>query len=66
MKNAINYSVIEEDGVCDVFENNTKMTLSSHTTRDGAHALKKGLNLGAGFDGNTPAFFVNAGPVLLH
>lgn len=64
MKHAINYSVIEEDGIFDVFENRTKQTISTHTTRDGAHALKKRLNLGAGFDGNTPAFFLNSGPLL--
>lgn len=66
-RNPINYSVVhEDDGVFDVFENNTKQTISSHDRADTAHAMKKFLNLGGAFDGNTPGFFLNRGPVLVH
>ena len=65
-RNPINYSVThEDDGVFDVFENNTKQTISSHGRTDTAHAMKKFLNLGGGFDGNTPEFFLHTGPVLV-
>jgi len=65
-RNPINYSVTHEnDGVFDVFENNTKQVISSHNHHDTAHAMKKFLNLGGAFDGNTPEFFLHTGPVLV-
>lgn len=65
--NPVNYTVVHEnDGVFDVYENNTKHTVSSHDRADTAHIMKKFLNLGGGFDGFTPEFFLHTGPVLKH
>jgi len=57
----VNYKIIENEKLFDVFETQTDLVLRSFKTRSEAKELAKSLNLGAGFDGFTPSFFLIKG-----
>lgn len=67
----INYSTIdtgmaiEDSIVYGVFEDRTKQVIAVSVIRDLARSVVKGLNLGQGFDGTTPAFFMNGRPQII-
>lgn len=62
---AANYKVYEDDDTFEVVETKTGLLVSQSNTREEANRLAKKLNGGAGFNGETPAFFFNSGPMLL-
>lgn len=47
----------------DVVETTTNQTIKSNISSTEAKALARHLNLGGGFDGKTPAFFLEAFPL---
>lgn len=67
----INYSTIDtgmaidDDIVYGVFEDKTKQVIAVSVVRDLARTVVKGLNLGKGFDGTTPSFFMNGRPQII-
>lgn len=65
------YSVIdtglafENEPVYGVFEPGTKQVIAISIMKDTARVLARGLNMGNGFDGVTPAFFMNGRPQII-
>lgn len=54
----MNYSVINNNGSYDVYETSTEQVIKTFTKATEAKELMKRLNLGGGFDGWTPSFFL--------
>jgi hypothetical protein len=57
----VNYKIIENDKKFDVFETQTDVVLKTFKSKSEAKELAKSLNLGSGFDGFTPSFFLIKG-----
>ena len=57
----MNYKIIENDKKFDVFETQTDVVLKTFKSKSEAKELAKSLNLGSGFDGFTPSFFLIKG-----
>lgn len=56
---AFNYKIIEDKGVFNIWENTTEQVIRSFTDNTEARKFLRHLNLGGGFDGWTPTFFLN-------
>ena len=54
---AMNYNVIEEEGVWSVMETQTEHLIGKFFDKKEAKTLQRHLNFGGGFDGWTPNFF---------
>lgn len=54
----MNYSVIETDNKYNVYETSTDQVIKTFSNKSEAKDLMKQLNLGGGFDGWTPSFFL--------
>jgi len=54
-----NYVIKKNGDFWDIVETQTNQVVKSCTTPCKAQVFKTNLNLGAGFDGWTPSFFVN-------
>lgn len=57
--NTANYGGSDGPEVCDVVENTTNQVIKSGLSLQKAKEIVRHLNLGGGFDGFTPAFFLN-------
>lgn len=54
----MNYKIQEVNSVFEVFETQTEQVIKTFDTKEKARKFMKSLNLGNGFDGWTPSFFV--------
>lgn len=60
----MNYRYVNvSSGICNVVENITEQTVKSGIPAASAREMTRHLNLGGGFDGFTPAFFLEAFPL---
>lgn len=55
---SFNYKIEENNGTYSVFESETEQTIGEFTDKSEARKLLRHLNLGGGFDGWTPSFFM--------
>lgn len=55
---AFNYKIVEENGAFNVFEVPTEQVIKAFTDNKEARKFLRHLNLGGGFDGWTPTFFM--------
>lgn len=61
--NTASYNGDDGPEICDVIENTTEQVIMSNITLPKARELVRHLNFGGGFDGKTPAFFLDAFPL---
>jgi hypothetical protein len=54
----MNYKTVAVDSKFEVHETKTKQVITSFKNQDEAKKLMRHLNLGGGFDGLTPTFFI--------
>lgn len=56
----MNYKIVKTDGIEEytVVETYTDQNIKKFDTHKAARALMRHLNMGGGFDGNTPPFFL--------
>lgn len=54
----MNYKLIQNNSVWEIFEIETKQVIKKYTCFSKAKKKIKHLNLGGGFDGYTPTFFL--------
>lgn len=55
---AFNYKIIEDNGSFNIWENPTEQVIRSFKDNAEARKFLRHLNLGGGFDGWTPSFFL--------
>lgn len=55
---ALNYKIIDNQGVFDILETTTDQIVKSFSDNQEARKLLRHLNLGGGFEGWTPTFFL--------
>lgn len=60
--NTANYGGSDGPEVCDVVENTTNQVIKSGLSLQKAKEMVRHLNLGGGFDGWTPSFFLQQIP----
>ena len=57
---AFNYKIVEENNAFNVFEVPTEQVIKTFSDNKEARKFLRHLNLGGGFDGWTPTFFLKS------
>jgi hypothetical protein len=55
---SLNYKLVDNNNVFDIFETQTEQIIKSFDDNTEARKFLRHLNLGGGFDGWTPSFFM--------